>query len=189
MIPRLNPFRAEQTDALRYRFGDGCGSWQQVFERWQSADWIGCIAGRRGCGKSTFMASLAERLHELNIKFRLLRLLPEESTISRLRHWGRIERDSALLLDGAGLVSQLELAVLRRLFSSGGKLLVTVHAADELPGWPVIHECRYDKRLATEIIYESAPDLPAEHAAKVIGSEDNLRAVLRRLYDESADLK
>ena len=188
---RLNPFRAERVESLRFRFAGE--DWPAARRRLETLGWRGAIVGPEGSGKTTLLLELAARLEAEGRAVRLLladgrtRVGPAEfeALATAVR-----QTPGAVLLDGADRFSALQWWRLRRAARGTAGLVTTLHCAGRWPTWLT---CAPSPGLFVGLVgellgHEGGPGFVSrvelEHLFARHGG--NVRAALRALYDRWA---
>ncbi|HAK97098.1 MAG TPA: hypothetical protein DCM87_19430 [Planctomycetes bacterium] len=189
MHARLNPFRAERIEALRFRFVAG-SDLPAVLERFASLRHRGVLVGPQGSGKTSLREEIERGLAAQGWRIRAL-VLKDDAPVPTA--------ESARLLEGAGardLISidgldRLSFPAWRRLrreARAAGGILATSHVRGRLP-------TLYEHRTSPALLRDLVADLTgAPGAASLAARCDDLfsrcrgdvRACLRALYDDAA---
>ncbi|MCZ6507199.1 MAG: hypothetical protein O7A04_04010 [Acidobacteria bacterium] len=188
MRARDNPFRADRLHGLRYR-APGF-RWPELLARLDRQGGLGAIRGPEGSGKTTLLRELGERLGESGFDVRLLRPSLSDPQVARQQvrdFTRRIDRHTALLLDGADRVGPIGWRLLRQGARRAGVLVVSTHREGRLP---TLHRCATSAALLAELVGEllpvSARGVPG--VGRLFERErGDVRRALRSLYDRFAE--
>ena len=189
MKARDNPFSIDRLDRLTYRFSDD--SWETLLPRLQQLDFRASLVGSHGCGKTTLLGELGQRLETAGHRIKRLRLNEHRPGLTRAfteRFWRELQQTDLILFDGWERLSRFSAWNFLRRSRAGGGLIVTTHRSGPLP---TLIECRTSYRLLCELL----DDLLGERAVAVREEAGrlferhggNLRDVWRALYDQCAD--
>jgi hypothetical protein len=185
---RDNPFRTEQTDALKYRAPDF--RWSELLARLERQGGRGAIRGPQGSGKSTLLRELGGKLADLGYEVRHLRPSVDDRRLKRnqVRKVATgASSTTAILLDGADRVGLVGWRRLRIAARAAGIVVVTTHREGRLP---TLYRCRTSVALLRELATEVAvtTDLASIPFTEIFSHQQgNIRTSLRALYDQFAE--
>ena len=191
VIPaRCNPLAVARTEALVFQFA--AGTWPEHLARLQRLGFRGAIVGGQGCGKTTLLGELPDRLRGLGVGSLAVRAARRGGTRRReLAAWLRtLQPADVLLLDSAEQLRRIDwwwLVRQTRVQRLG--IVVTVHRRCCLPTWL---ECRPSTGMLADLLADLGLDRQAHAAvfrrADVLYNRHrgNVREVFRSLYDEIA---
>lgn len=182
---RDNPFASHRVEALPYRWPGF--SWPALLARLGRLGDRGAIVGAHGCGKTTLLDGLEERLRRERAAAPLRLTLRREHERPARRLLEALARhdlaETIVIVDGAEQLGAVGWQRLRHRCRGAAGLIITSHREGRLP---TVHTCRTSPELLVELVAELAPDLAgragglpalwAEHGG-------NLRFCLRALYD------
>lgn len=192
MLPaRDNPFRMQRIESLSYRLDqDG---WQGLMRRFAAHRWRGVLVGAHGSGKTTLREEIESRLRHEGWQVRSL-IMGDERRVG----WPDLNdliagagAKTMLTLDGLDRINTLTWWRLCRATRSVGGILATSHVHGRLP---TLHHHHTSAELLRGLVHELVQQNhnPAPFLARCTPLFDqhggDIRACLRRLYDEAGDL-
>jgi len=186
MIPaRDNPFSTDRVLRQRYRFSTH--DWSCLQEKLTYHCGRGALAGPKGSGKTTLLEDLMLKLAQPGRRITLIRLsadAPRLPCVFNDAFFAKLDRDDAVLIDGAEQLSLAKWFVFRWKSRRAGIVVVTTHRAGRLP---VLHRCSTTPLLLRELVRSLGVELsPTEAASLHCRHHGNIREALRELYDHHA---
>ncbi len=187
MRARDNPYRAEKTHSLEFRFAGM--DWERFGRRFVENGARGCVLGPEGSGKTTLLLAFSERLGNAGVTVnRVVIRADDEAWKDDLENCHRFGPRDVLLVDGADLLGRLEWRRLRRQTARAFGVLASSHRRRLLP---VLYRCVTSPELLRDIVQELHPGSgcgqpgPLELFKRHNG---NIRDAIRELYDYHAGL-
>lgn len=186
---RLNPFRAERVEKLRYRLGEV--EWTALVARLEELSHRAALVGPKGSGKTTLLEEIETRLEGLGWTLRRLRLSREHRRPGAAEWralWDGAGRRDLVTVDGAEQLPWWWWRRLRWSARRAGGLLVTSHRRGLLPSLR-------EHRTSPELLADLVTELVGEKARRELDADlkelfelhrGNVRDCLRHLYDQCA---
>lgn len=190
MLPaRANPFRADRIEALRYRLDEN--GWQTLMTRFAALRWRGVLIGPHGSGKTTLREAIERRMRATGWRVCSVVLSDERSIAWRdVRHLiGDTDERTVLSLDGLDRLSAWSWWRLTYATKHLGGVLATSHVPGRLP---TLHEHHTSPGLLHDLVRDlTNPSMAASLRDRCTDLfqhyRGDVRACLRRLYDETAE--
>lgn len=181
MKARLNPFRAEITDALTFVFSED--SLPAVWERATVSQFRGQIVGPQGSGKTTLLTALYRESRKRGLAAEWL------ATVSAVRELlcRRAGLPAVAFVDCAGLLSFVDWLRLLQCSRRQCGVIATMHSRGF--GLPLLYHCTTSARLMQQILRQipDAPYVDTLQAAQLLElKRGNVRLALRELYSGMA---
>jgi hypothetical protein len=186
---RANPFRADRIEALRFRLDDA--GWHTLMTRFAAQRWRGVLIGPHGSGKTTLREAIERRMRSDG--WRVCSVVLGADHALRWRDLGAMiahaDERTVLSLDGIDRLSPWSWWRLTHATKHLGGLLATSHVPGRLP---TLHQHHTTPELLHDLVRElttpsMACDLRERCAHLFQLYRGDVRACLRRLYDEMAD--
>jgi hypothetical protein len=188
MKARVNPFRTDRVQGVRYRMRGE--TLEDLLDRLRKLGYRAAIVGPKGTGKTTLLEDLELALAALDFEVIRLRLDDRNGSFPRgflNRFFSEMSKRNVILFDGAEQMSRLELRRFKRRSKRAGGLVITSHRPGMLP---TLRECATSPELLHDIIAEllgTESETICDMAVKLHGKHNgNLREALREMYDKAA---
>ena len=181
----LNPFAIKHVIRIPYVFEEG--NWKCHLARLQSLNFRAAIVGPQGCGKTTLLEELVQRLPATFDVATFHLFLPQEKHLHEemlLEALQESAQDKILLVDGIERLSFFQRRRLYRETRNRAGLVVNVHHKCRLPTWV---KCRPNMSLLFILLAQLRLNTPViRFAAEVYFRKfrGNVREVFRSLYDD-----
>lgn len=190
---KFNPFASAAIDSIPFRFARG--DWQDNLSRLAQLGYHGAIVGPKGTGKTTLLEQLQVKLQNCTDNEIFWVRIPFErcdhgrlmSTLSKKK-----KANAILLVDCSERLSLANRIRLKCFPRAPGGLVVTCHRKSSLPVW--VH-CRSTpeslqhvlSQLTSHLDSTLQDELSSDAAMELARRGENIREVLRTLYDRVAE--